>query len=241
MSYQFDWSVLTTEYGLGLIDGTWVTLQLVFWSMSLALILGIIFGTMRWVGGRILEPICWVYVEFIRNTPALAQILFWYFSVTFILPKWAILVVRDIGFEFAAVVIALSLYHGAFIAEVIRAGLSSIHRGQYDASRALGLSFMEMMRWVIMPQAFRVIVPPLTNETVSLIKNTSLALAVGVADITYHAKYIDAYTFRAVEALCAATLIYLALCLGMSGLGHLASRHLSKHVGKRHELGLGLD
>lgn len=241
MSYEFDWSVLTTEYGLGLIDGTWVTLQLVFWSMSFALVLGLFFGTLRWIGGRVLEPICWVYIELFRNTPALVQILFWYFSVTFILPKWAILWIRDIGFEFAAVVFALSLYHGAFIAEVIRAGLNSIHQGQYDASRSLGLSFTEMMRWVILPQAFRIIVPPLTNETVSLIKNTSLALAVGVADITYHTRYIDAYTFRAVEALCAATLIYLCLCLGMSGIGNVASRRLSKHVGRRHELGLGLD
>lgn len=241
MSYQFDWSVLTSEYGLGLIDGTWVTLQLVFWSMSFALILGLIFGTLRWVGGRILSPICWVYIEFVRNTPALVQILFWYFSITYILPRWAILIIRDIGFEFAAVVLALSLYHGAFIAEVIRAGLNSIHRSQYEASRALGLNFFEMMRWVILPQAFRIIIPPLTNETVSLVKNTSLALAVGVADITYHAKYIDAYTFRAVEALTAATLIYLVLCLGMSGIGYLASRRLSRNIVRSHELGFGLD
>jgi len=241
MNYQFDWSVLTTEYGLGLIDGTWVTLQLVFWSMSFALILGLTFGTLRWMGGRIIGPVCWIYIEFVRNTPALVQILFWYFSVTFILPRSAILIIRDIGFEFAAVIFALSLYHGAFIAEVVRAGLNSIHRGQYEASRALGLNFYEMMRWVILPQAFRVVLPPMTNETVSLIKNTSLALAVGVADITYHAKYIDAYTFRAVEALCAATLIYLVLCLGMSGIGYLASRRLSRNHVKSHELGLGLD
>lgn len=241
MNYKFDWSVLTTEYGLGLIDGTWVTLQLVFWSMSFALILGLTFGTLRWMGGRIIGPICWIYIEFVRNTPALVQILFWYFSVTFILPRWAILIIRDIGFEFAAVVFALSLYHGAFIAEVVRAGLNSIHRGQYEASRALGLNFYEMMRWVILPPAFRIVLPPMTNETVSLIKNTSLALAVGVADITYHAKYIDAYTFRAVEALCAATLIYLVLCLGMSGVGYLASRRLSRNHVRSHELGLGLD
>jgi polar amino acid transport system permease protein len=241
MGYDFDWSVLTTEYGLGLIDGTWVTLQLVFWSLLFALALGTFFGTLRWVGGRFFEAISWTYIEFIRNTPALVQILFWYFSAAFILPQWAIFWLRDVGFSFGAVVIALSLYHGAFIAEVVRAGLNSIHRSQYDAARALGLSFFEMLRWVILPQAFRITLPPLTNETVSLVKNTSLALAVGVADITYHVKYIDAYTFRAVEALCAATLIYLALCLSISGIGALASKRLSRHVGKRDELGLGLD
>lgn len=241
MGYRFDWSVLSSPYGLGLIDGTWVTLRLVFWSMSFALVLGLVFGTMRWAGGRALEPICWLYVEFTRNTPALVQILFWYFSITYVLPQWSIQIVRGIGFEFVAVVVALSLYHGAFIAEVVRAGLNAIDRGQYEASAALGLGFFETLRWVILPQALRVVLPPLTNETVSLIKNTSLGMAVGVADVAYHAKYIDAYTFRAVEALCAATLIYLVLCLGMSGVGYLASRALSKGGARRHELGLGLD
>ncbi len=241
MGYEFDWSVLTTEYGLGLIDGTWVTLQLASWSLLFALVLGIVFGTLRWIGGRFLEAICWTYIELVRNTPALVQILFWYFAASFILPQGAILWLRDVGFAFSAVVIALSLYHGAFMAEVVRAGLNSIHRSQYDASRALGLNFLEMMRWVILPQVFRIILPPFTNETVSLLKNTSLALAVGVADITYQVKYIDAYTFRAVEALFAATLIYLVLCLSISGIGALASKRLSKHVGKRDELGLGLD
>jgi polar amino acid transport system permease protein len=241
MGYDFDWSVLTGEYGLGFIDGTVMTLRLVFWSLSFALILGLFFGTLRWIGGRVLEPICWLYVEFTRNTPPLVQILFWYFSVSFILPVPAILWLRDIGLEFAAVVFALSLYHGAFIAEVIRAGLNSIPRGQFEASRALGLGFFQRMRWVVAPQALRIIIPPLTNETVSLIKNTSLGLAVGVAEITYHAKYIDAYTFRAVEALCAATLIYLVLCLGMSGLGELASRHLSRNRAATHAMAPSLD
>ena len=228
MGYNFNWSVLTGEYGLGLIDGTWVTLKLTFWSLILALVLGVVFGTLRWRGGRVTEAVCWIYIEFHRNTPPLVQILFWYFSIGFVFPRWLIMEVRDIGFEFVAVIVALGLYHGAFIAEVVRAGLNSVPRGQFEASRALGLNFLQRMRWVVMPQALRIIMPPLTNETVSLVKNTSLGLAVGVAEITYHAKYIDAYTFRAVEALCAATLIYLVLCLGMSGLGALASKRLSR-------------
>lgn len=241
MGYDFDWSVLTGEYGRGLIDGTWVTLKLVFWSLSFALVIGIVVGVLRWRGGRITEAACWSYIEFARNTPPLVQILFWYFSIGFIFPSSVIMAIRDLGIEFAAVVIALALYHGAFIAEVVRAGLNSIPKGQYEASGALGLSFGEMMRWVILPQAFRIIIPPLSNETVSLIKNTSLGLAVGVAEITYHAKYIDAYTFRAVEALCAATAIYLVLCLGMSGLGSLAGRRLNRSVSATHAVGSRLD
>lgn len=228
MSYHFDWSVLTSKYGLGLIDGTWVTLKLSFWALLIALVLGVLFGTLRWRGGRLAEVVSWTYIEFLRNTPPLVQILFWYFSIGILMPHWLLMQLRDVGFEFVAATVALGLYHSAFMAEVVRAGLNSVPRGQYEAARSLGLNFREMMRWVILPQAFRIILPPLTNETVSLVKNTSLGLAIGVTDITYHAKYIDAYTFRAVEALTAATVLYLILCLGMSGLGALASRRLSR-------------
>ena len=233
MSYKFDWSVLTTPYGLGLFDGAWITIKLSFWALTIALVLGVGFGILRWRGGRAVEVVCWLYVEFLRNTPPLVQILFWYFSIGFLMPHWMVMELRTIGFEFAAVTIALGLYHSSFIAEVVRAGLNSVERGQYEASRALGLNFLEMMRWVILPQAFRIILPPLSNETVSLIKNTSLGIAVGVAEITYHAKYIDAYTFRAVEALTAATIMYLILCLGVSSLGALASRRLERRGGAR--------
>lgn len=241
MQYKFDWSVLWGEYGLRLIDGLFVTLHLIGYSLGLALVIGLVVGVARWVGGRILAPLTGAYVEFVRNTPLLVQILFWYFSAAFILPRPMVLWLRDLGFEFASVVIALAIYHGAFTAEIVRAGLNSVHGGQYDAARALGLSFVQMMRSVILPQAFRIVLPPLTNETVSLTKNTALALAVGVTELAYQAKYIESYTFRAVEALCAATLLYLVLCLGLTGLGYLASRRLSIHIGKRHAVGVGLE
>jgi polar amino acid transport system permease protein len=241
MQYQFNWSVLWGDYGLRLIDGLFVTLHLIGYSLGIAFAIGLVFGIARWVGGRVLSPICWAYVEFVRNTPLLVQILFWYFSAAFILPKPVVLWLRDLGFEFASVVIALAIYHGAFLAEVVRAGLNSIHSGQYDAARALGLSFPQMMASIVLPQAFRILVPPLTNETVSLTKNTSLALAIGVTEIAYQAKYIESYTFRAVEALCAATVLYLVLCLSLTGLGHLASLRLSRHIGKRHAVGVGLE
>ena len=241
MTYTFDWSVLWGENGLRLLDGMAVTLKLVGYSLSFALALGLVFGIARWLGGRVLSPITWVYVEFVRNTPLLVQILFWYFSSSYILPRPVILWIRDLGFEFTSVVIALSIYHGAFVAEIMRAGLNSIDRGQFDAARAVGLSFPKMMAYVILPQAFRIIVPPLTNETVSLTKNTALALAVGVTELAYQAKYIESYTFRGVEALLAATVLYLIICLGFTGVGYLASLRLSRHLEKRHAVGTGLE
>ena len=89
---------------------------------------GFAIGIVRWTGNRYLEPICWVYIEFARNTPPLVQILFWYFSAIYLLPHWLFEYMRDVGFQFAAAVFALSIYHAAFVAETVRAGLNSISR-----------------------------------------------------------------------------------------------------------------
>ncbi len=207
-----------------------MTLKLSAWSLLFASVIGLLFGTVRWLGIRWLEPICWFYVEFSRNTPPVVQILFWYFSASYILPQWMFLELRDFGYEFGAAVVALSIYHGAFVAEVIRAGLNSIHKGQFEASRALGLGLTQSLRFVIQPQATRVIVPLLTNQATSLIKNTSLAMAIGVVEMTYQYKSIDNFMFRGVEALTAITVIYLVLCLVTAGIGALLSRRLSRHV-----------
>lgn len=227
--YELDFSALTGEGYERLYDGFVVTCQLAVWSLLFAVCIGIIVGVMRWMGSRILEPFCWLYIEFARNTPPLVQILFWYFSASALLPTWLFMEMRNIGYEFASAVVAFSLYHGAFIAEVIRAGLNAIPRGQFEAARALGLSFHQVMGRVILPQSLRVVVPPLVNESVSLIKNTSLAMAIGVTEITYQYKYIDTYWFRGVEALAIATVLYMGLCLLISGLGVLMSQALSGH------------
>ncbi|HVO90388.1 MAG TPA: amino acid ABC transporter permease [Casimicrobiaceae bacterium] len=233
IAYKFDWSILWGEWGLRLLDGAYVTVKLALLAMACAFVIGLLFGILRWIRNPVLERICWVYVEFARNTPPLVQILFWYFSATYILPHWLFDRMREIGFGFAAAAFALSIYHGAFIAEIVRAGLNSIGRGQLDAARTLGLDFAQRMIYVTLPQAFRVIIPPLTNEAVGLLKNTSLAMAIGVAEIAYQTKYIDTYTFRGVEALAAASVLYVLLCLVIAGVGRLASKRLSRHVDAR--------
>jgi polar amino acid transport system permease protein len=226
---KLDWSILTGEAGDLILQGLMVTLSLSAWSLLFAFLLGLVFGVVRWIGSRWTEPICWLYVEFSRNTPPVVQILFWYFSASYILPQWLFLQFRDIGYEFAAAVLALAIYHGAFIAEVVRAGLNSIAKGQYEAARVLGLSFSQMLGYVVLPQAGRVALPPLVNEATSLIKNTSLAMAIGVLELTYQYKHIDTFMFRGVEALAAVTVIYLALCLLAAGSGAALNRMLSRH------------
>jgi polar amino acid transport system permease protein len=227
--YQFDWSILWGEGGRLLVEGAVVTLKLSAFALVLALILGFLIGVLRWSEWKPLKPVCWLYVEVLRNTPPLVQILFWYFSATVILPPSFIMVVRDYGFQFVAAVFALALYHSGFIAEVVRGGLNAIPRGQYEAAEALSFGFFPSVRYVLLPQLLRIIAPSLVNETVSLIKNTSLALAIGVADITYQARYIDYASFRGVEALTAVTGFYLVVCATIAALGHLLQRRLSRH------------
>lgn len=231
--YHFEWSVLWGEWGVRLLEGLYVTVELAAVAMVFAFAIGLVFGIVRWTRNRYLEPICWLYVEFARNTPPLVQILFWYFSAVYILPHWLFVQMREMGFEFAAAAFALSVYHGAFIAEIVRAGLNSVARGQIDAARSLGLRFSERMLHITLPQAIRVLIPPLTNEAVGLLKNTSLAMAIGVTEIAYQTKYIDTYTFRGVEALAAASLLYLCVCLALAACGRVASRRFSRHVDAR--------
>jgi polar amino acid transport system permease protein len=227
-----DWTILWGNPGLLILQGLVTTLQLSAWTLLLAFLIGFVVGTVRWLGFRITEPFCWLYIEFARNTPPVVQILFWYFSASYVLPTSLFLELRDFGYEFGAAVVALAIYHGAFIAEVVRAGLNSVPSGQFDASRALGLGFVQSLRRIIMPQAARITLPPIVNEATSIVKNTSLAMAIGVTELTYQYKHIDAFLFRGVEALAAVSAIYATVCLLIAGLGHLLSKCLSRHVAR---------
>jgi polar amino acid transport system permease protein len=233
---KLDWSILWGDAGLLILQGLVVTLQLSAWVLALAFLLGLAFGTLRWVGLSATEPVCWFYVEFARNTPPVVQLLFWYFSASYLLPGWLFLQLRDFGYEFGAAVVALAIYHGAFIAEVVRAGLNSVPKGQFDGARALGLGFLQSLRRIIMPQALRITIPPLVNESVAIIKNTSLAMAIGVTELTYQYKHIDIFAFRGVEALAAVTVIYMILCTLVAALGQLLSLRLSRHMTARRGL-----
>src|SRR5262249_19672227 len=102
---KLDWSILWGDAGLLILHGPVVTLQLPAWVLALAFVLGLAFGTLRWIGLSVTEPICWFYVEFARNTPPVVQILFWYFSASYILPGWLFLQLRDFGYEFGAAVV----------------------------------------------------------------------------------------------------------------------------------------
>ena len=171
---------------------------------------------MRTVRVRPLSAGATFYVEFFRNVPLLVWMFFWYFGVPPLLPR----AVRDWlfnhGVEFWAGMFALGVYHGARFSEVIRSGILAIPRTQFEASVAMGLTVWQAYRLVILPIALRLIVPPLTSESLNLLKNSSVALTISVAELTFQTRQIETYTAKAIEALTAGTVIYLVLCVSIA-------------------------
>jgi glutamate/aspartate transport system permease protein len=218
LAYQFQWSVLWTSPYLGwLLQGILTTLALAVLGWVLAAALGAVFGAVRTVPSRVLRGLGTAYVEFFRNVPLLVWMFLWYFGVPQVLPPGAQDWLNRHNGEFVAAVAALGVYHGARIAEVVRAGIQSIPATQLEAALSTGLTVRQAYRLVLVPIALRLIVPPLTNESLNLLKNSSLALTISVAETTFMTRQIESYTAKGFEALTAGTLIYLGLCLGVSG------------------------
>jgi glutamate/aspartate transport system permease protein len=217
LAYQFQWSVLwTSPYAGWLLQGILTTVELAVLGWVLAAALGAVFGAARTVPSRLLRGLGATYVEFFRNVPLLVWMFLWYFGVPQLLPAAAQDWLNRHNGELVAAVAALGVYHGARIAEVVRAGIQSVPATQLEAALSTGLTLPQAYRLVLVPIALRLIVPPLTNESVNLLKNSSLALTISVAETTFMTRQIESYTAKGFEALTAGTLIYLALCLGVS-------------------------
>ena len=227
LNYRFDWAVVTSgKYFEWLVSGLYVTLKLSTVSIALSFLLGLVIAMMRMSHVR---PVRWFahgYLEFFRNTPLLVQIFFWYFGSYKVLPQavndW--LVARD--FEFASAVIALTIYTSAFIAEDIRSGILSIPKEQMEAARSAGFSYLRSMQYIILPQVVRITVPPLVNQFLNLAKNSSLAMTIGVAELTYQARQVESYSFKGFEAFTAATVVYLVLSVTITALMDLYNKRV---------------
>jgi His/Glu/Gln/Arg/opine family amino acid ABC transporter permease subunit len=219
LRYQFDWGVLWRgQSGHWLLQGLLTTLEISILAWILAIVLGIVSGALRTVRYRPLRAIGTFYVEFFRNVPLLVWMFFWYFGVPPLLPRGVQDWLYNHGAEFWAGMFALGIYHGARFSEVIRSGIQSIPRTQMEASVAIGLTTFQAYRLIVIPIALRLIVPPLTNETLNLLKNSSVALTISVAELTFQTRQIETYTAKAIEALTAGTVIYLALCVAIAAI-----------------------
>jgi len=205
-------------------EGLWMTIQLSVLGLIGSIVFGIVIALFRISP---LLPLRWLgtaYVEFFRNTPLLVQLFFLFFA----LPALGIRFSDDaFVFNFRAAVLGIALYHAAYVAEVIRGGLLGVDRGQIEAARSLGLSYRQMLREVQLPQAVRSVIPPIGNIAIALAKNTALAKTIGVAELLAAGDYVEAATFRTVEAYVAVALLYLVLTLPMAaGVNWLEKRLL---------------
>ncbi|MDH2049852.1 amino acid ABC transporter permease [Achromobacter marplatensis] len=197
-----------SQYQL-LASGMLVTVQLflVAWVMAFTIAV-----TLVVVRATNLAPCRWVvdaYVEYHRNVPLLVQVLFWYFGMPELLPEGFRMWLYEHNAEMSLAAIALALGSAAYIAEDIRSGLRAIPGTQFEAARALGASYLQCMRFVIVPQAVRISIPPLVGRALLLFKNTSVAMAIGVMELTYQAREIENETYRTFATFGAATIMYL--------------------------------
>lgn len=219
LKYHFDWSVVTSgKYFEWLVSGFKVTLQLSALSIVLAFLLGLLIAVMRMSHNKPIRWLAHAYLEFFRNTPLLVQIFFWYFGSYKILPTAVNDWLNNTNFEFAAAVIALTIYTSAFIAEDIRSGVLAIPKEQMEAARSAGFSYLRSMQYIILPQAVRLTVPPLVNQFLNLAKNSSLAMTIGVMELTYQARQVESYTFKGFEAFTAATVVYVVISFAITAL-----------------------
>ncbi|MBC3885530.1 amino acid ABC transporter permease [Undibacterium griseum] len=235
MNYNWNWNIFweTAPDGAGtymdsLIAGMWWTLATAALAWIIALVLGAVIGTIRTTPNKWAVKFANGYVELFRNIPLLVQMFLWYF----VMPE---LVPTDMGnwlkalpnAPFITAVLSLGFFTSARVAVQVSTGINALPRGQRMAGTALGLTLPQTYRYVLLPMAFRIIIPSLTNEVAAIIKNSSVALTIGLMELTASARSMQEFSFQVFEAFTAATLIYLAVSVIAIVLANLLEKFLA--------------
>ncbi|MCL2893799.1 amino acid ABC transporter permease [Brenneria tiliae] len=231
LQYVEAW-LLAPQYLGWLWQGFLVTLWISLCTIILATSLGFLLAAARDSQLRLLRWPVMAYSSLFRNTPLLIQLFFWYFGAGQLFPsemmQWLnmphVITLLGMGvvwpsFEFLAGLFGLTLYSSAFIAEEIRAGIGGVARGQKYAALALGLTGWQSMRYIVLPQALKIALPPLLGQYMNVIKNSSLAMAIGVAELSYASRQVETETLRTFQAFGVATFLYIAVIALMEGWG----------------------
>jgi polar amino acid transport system permease protein len=200
--YNWDFAFLW-HYRYLVVVGLGITIAYTIVTIAVGMVIGLLTGLLRLSSNKFITLPLTAYVEVFRCTPLLVQIIWFYYAFPVI-----------VGIDIPAVVAAgmvLSLYTGAFYAEIVRGGVNSIEKGQWDAARAIGLHYVQMMRLVILPQAFRRMIPPFMNQSIIQLKNTSLVSTIAVADLLYQGEMITAATYRPLEVYTMIAVLYFAV------------------------------
>ena len=219
MNYHWNWHVFfepspngTGTYLDMLLSGLVVTIVTALAAWIIALATGTIVGVMRTLPSKAANLFGFCYVEFFRNMPLLVQLFLWFFVLPEILPaSWGLWLKQLPNAPFYTAAIGTGLFMSARVAEQTRAGINSLPRGQKNAATALGLTTSQVYRYVLLPISFRIILPPLTSEFLSTIKNTSVALTIGLIELTAEARAMQEFSFQVFEAFTAATVLYLLI------------------------------
>ncbi|ANR71953.1 nickel transporter [Selenomonas sp. oral taxon 126] len=203
----FDMNLIVNSFPLLLI-GAGVTIQITVLSTAIGFVIGLIVGVARISNLRVLRMLAEVYVEFFRGTPLLVQIFLFYFALP-------VITGQRID-PFIAAISACGINSGAYVAEIFRAGIQSVDDGQMEAGRSLGMTWLQTMRYIIVPQAFKRVIPPLGNEFIAMLKDSSLVSVIGFEELTRRGQLIIAKTYGSFEIWMSVAVIYLVMTLTIS-------------------------
>jgi polar amino acid transport system permease protein len=221
-----------------ILAGVVLTLELTVSAMTLGVLLGVAFAVMRLSPNPLVSGASWLYIWFFRATPVLVQLLFWYY-IAAIYPRIS-LGIPFVGVEFAhgsantvittyvAALLGLGLNEGAYMAEIVRAGIISVGEGQTYAAQSLGMSRLQIMRRIVLPQAMRVIIPPTGNETISMLKTSSLASVITFTELLLATENIYAVNFKPIQLLIVASIWYTA----MTSVLYVGQYYLERHYAR---------
>ena len=210
---------LLSKYGMNFVNGLGTTLLLAFISVAIGCLIGAIVAIMKLSKSKPLNWFATIYIEIIRDTPLLLQLYFFYFLLPDILPALRLS-------KFTCIAVALVINSGAYMAEIFRSGIQSIDRGQTEAARSLGLSSSQTMLRIILPQAFKNVLPAMCNEFVAVTKETSLASTFYVGDLMTQYQTISGKTYLVIEPLIIIGIIYFVVTFTMSKLIAILERRL---------------
>ena len=206
---NFDMNLVVNSFPL-LLVGAGVTIQITVLSTAIGFVIGLVVGVARISHLRPLRLLAEVYVEFFRGTPLLVQIFLFYFALP-------VITGQRID-PFIAAISACGINSGAYVAEIFRAGIQSVDEGQMEAGRSLGMTWLQTMRYIIVPQAFKRVIPPLGNEFIAMLKDSSLVSVIGFEELTRSGQLIIARTYGSLEIWPCVAIIYLVMTLSISQL-----------------------
>jgi polar amino acid transport system permease protein len=235
---RFEWGIIRHYFTSSrVLQGLITTLELTVLCMAIGIAIGIVLAVMRLSPNPLVSSASWLYIWFFRGTPVLVQILFWgFFAALYprvslgipLGPQFAHFSANSVITPFVAGMLALGLNEGAYMAEIVRAGIISVDEGQTEAAQSLGMTRLQTIRRIVLPQAMRVIVPPTGNETISMLKTTSLVSVIAVTELLYSVQLIYAVNYRTIPLLIVASIWYLIVTTVLSFGQYYVERYFGR-------------